>query len=279
VSALRDTAPQIGSLQSRLATLTDVLNGSRSDLDAALANLSTAVGEVQRFIAAVRDPTAEQIARLANVTQNLVDHKLDIENILHVAPNAFANGYNIYNPDTGSAIGSFVFNNFSNPVQLFCGAIGAVANVTAPETGKLCGQYLGPALRVFNFAYLPVPLNPYLAKSASPENILYSEPRLAPGGEGPKPGPPELPPAVSAYTGLNDDVPPPAGYGQPPAVGPGPSAPDHLPAAPSPALYPGAPIPPAPQGWQDMVLPAEAPPVPVDPQSTPPPPAAGTPGS
>jgi virulence factor Mce-like protein len=279
VSALRDTAPQIASLQNRLAALTDVLNGGRSDLDAALANLSTAVGEVQRFIRGVRDPAAEQIARLADVTQNLVDHKLDIENILHVAPNAFANGYNIYNPDTGSAIGSFVFNNFSNPVHLFCNAIGALENVTASETGKLCAEYLGPALRLFNFGYLPVPLNPYLAKSASPENIRYSEPGLAPGGAGPKPGPPEMPPAISAYTGQNGDVPPPAGYGQPPAVGPGPSAPDHLPATPSPALYPGAPIPLAPQSWQDMVLPAGPPPAPVDPQATPPPPAAGPPGS
>jgi virulence factor Mce-like protein len=279
VSALRDTAPQIASLQNRLATLTDVLNGSRSDLDAALANLSTAVGEVQRFIAGVRDPAAEQVTRLANVTQNLVDHKLDIENILHVAPNAFANGYNIYNPDTGSAIGSFVFNNFSNPVALFCDAIGALENVTAGETGKLCAEYLGPALRLFNFGYLPVPLNPYLAKSASPENIVYSDPKLAPGGEGPKPGPPEMPPAVSAYTGRNGDVSPPAGYGQPPAFGPGPSAPDHLPAAPSPALYPGAPVPPAPQSWQNMVLPPGPPAAPVDPQAAPPPPVAGTPGS
>jgi hypothetical protein len=265
-------------LQNRLATLTEVLNGSRSDLDAALVNLSTAVGEVQRFVAGVRDPATEQIARLANVTQNLVDHKLDIENILHVAPNAFANGYNIYNPDTGSAIGSFLFNNFSNPVSLFCGAIGATENVTATETGKLCGLYLGPALRVLNFDYLPVPLNPYLAKSASPENIVYSDPRLAPGGAGEPPLPPGLPPAVSAYTGLNGDVPPPAGYGQPPAVRPGPSAPDQLPAAPSPALFPGAPIPAAPQSWHDMVLPPQAPP--ADPQATPPPaPVAGIPGS
>jgi len=30
---------------------------------------------VQRFIAGSRDQTSEQIARLANVTQNLVDHQ------------------------------------------------------------------------------------------------------------------------------------------------------------------------------------------------------------
>ena len=161
--------------------------------------------------------------------------------------------------------------NFSNPVQLVCSAIGAVENATAPETAKLCAQYLGPVLRLLNFNELPFPFNAYLMKSASPENIIYSEPNLAPGGAGPKPGPPEIPPAVSAYTGLNNDVPPPPGYGQPPAVAPGPSAPSHLPAPPSPALYPGAPVPappavspaapaPAPKTLPEMLLPAEGPP-------------------
>jgi virulence factor Mce-like protein len=63
VSALRDSAPQIVSFQNRLATLTSVLNGSRSDLDAALTNLSTAVVDVQRFVKGSRDQTSEQIAR------------------------------------------------------------------------------------------------------------------------------------------------------------------------------------------------------------------------
>ena len=274
VSALRDSAPQIVSFQNRLATLTSVLNGSRSDLDAALTNLSTAVVDVQRFVKGSRDQTSEQIARLADVTQNLVDHKMALQNILHVAPNAFANGYNIYNPDTGDAIGTFAFNNFSNPVALICSAIGAVENVTATETGKLCAEYLGPALRSINFNYLPFPINPYLTKSFSPQNLIYSEPGLAPGGPGGSPMPPDLPPAVSAYTGLNGDSPPPPGYGQPPLIAPGPSAPDHLPAAPSPALFW-----PPPSSWQGMLLPGQAPPPPAGPPAAPGAPAEGRPGS
>ncbi|MGO9224150.1 MCE family protein [Mycobacterium sp.] len=262
VTALRDSNSQIVSFQNRLATLTSVLDESRSDLDAALKDLSFAVGEVRRFIAGSRDQTAEAIQRLANVTQNLVDHQRDLEQVLHISPTAFANAYNVYNPDTGSALGGFALTNFSNPVQLVCSAIGAVQNATAPETAKLCGQYLGPVLRLLNFNELPIPFNMYLMKSASPENIIYSEPNLAPGGAGPKPGPPEIPPTVSAYTGLNNDVAPPPGYGQPPAVAPGPSAPSHLPAPPSPALYPGAPVPtpPAPRTLPEMLLPAEGPP-------------------
>jgi phospholipid/cholesterol/gamma-HCH transport system substrate-binding protein len=207
VTTLRGSNQQIVQFENRLTTLSSVLNDSRTDLDAALSNLSVAVGEVQRFVAGTRDKTAEQIQRLANVTQVLVDHRMDVENILHAAPTAFANGYNIYNPNTPGAMGSFIINNFSNPTQFLCGAIGAVENVTAAETGKLCGQYLGPGLRTANFNYLPIPTNLILQQIATPGKIIYAEPRLAPGGEGPSPTPPESPPAVSAYTGLNESAP------------------------------------------------------------------------
>jgi phospholipid/cholesterol/gamma-HCH transport system substrate-binding protein len=207
VTTLRDSNQQIVRFQNRLTTLSSLLDDSRSDLDAALSNLSIAAGEVQRFVAGSRDKAGEQLQRLANVTQTLVDHRMDVENILHAAPTAFANGYNIYNPNTPGAMGSFIINNLSNPVQFLCGAIGAAENVTAVETGKLCGQYLGPGLRTANFNYLPFPNNPILQQIATPGKIIYAEPRLAPDGEGPRPTPPEGPPAVSAYTGLNDSAP------------------------------------------------------------------------
>jgi virulence factor Mce-like protein len=259
VTTLRDSTQQIVSFQNRLATITSVLNDSRSDLDAALRDLPVAVAEVQRFIAGSRDQTSEQIQRLANVTQNLVDHRTDLENLLHAAPSGIANGYNVYNPDTGTPVGSIVLNNYSNPVQTFCGMIGAVENVTSAETAKLCAQYLGPALRLLNLNYLPIPTDPYLRKSADPGNLIYSDPALAPGGAGAPPGPPETPPGVSAYTGIGD-VPPPAGYGQRPAVAPGANAPSHLPADPSPALYPGAPLPTPPRSIGDLLLPGGSPP-------------------
>ncbi|MBB5166421.1 MCE family protein [Mycobacterium sp. AZCC_0083] len=258
VTTLRDSTQQIVSFQNRLATITSVLNDSRSDIDAALSDLSVAVGEVQRFIAGSRDQTSEQIQRLGSVTQNLVDHRIDLENVLHAAPNAIANGYNIYNPDTGTAVGSIVLNNFSNPVQFFCSMIGAVENVTATESGKLCAQYLGPALALLSFNYSPAPINPYLRKSASPANLIYTDPALAPGGAGASPSPPETPPAVSAFTG-DGDAPPPPGYGLGPAWGPGQLT-DHLPAAPSPAVYPGAPGPDAAASVRDLLLPESSPP-------------------
>lgn len=267
VTALRDSSTQIVEFQHRLASVTTVVDGARSDLDAALTNLSSAVGEVRRFVAGARDQTVEQMQRLTNVTQNLVDNKLKLENVLHVAPNAIGNGYNIYNPDSGTAVGAFAMANFANPVSVVCSAIAAVKNATAAESAKLCAQYLGPALSLLNFNYLPMPMNLYLKKAPSPENLVYTDPKLAPGGTGGKTGTQVESPAVSAYTGAGD-VAPPAGWGAPPGP-PGGYAPNGLPADPAPALFPGAPIPPgAPSHTptvQDLLLPAEAAPAPAVP--------------
>jgi phospholipid/cholesterol/gamma-HCH transport system substrate-binding protein len=262
VSALRDSKQQIVMFQNRLASLTSVVDNSRSDLDAALSDLSVAIGEVQRFVAGSRAQTTEQVRSLAAVTQNLADSKMPLQNILHVAPNAIANYLNIYYPPTGGVSGAFSFVNFANPVYFVCGMIGAVANTTAPETAKLCEQYLGPALKLLRFNNLPLPINPYLRPSPSPERLIYTDPKLAPGGAGPGDAP-EPPPAVSAYTGIGD-VPPPPGYGGAglPPMPHGLYGHDEVPATPSPALFPGAPIPGPPNiqpgaapSVQDMLLP------------------------
>ena len=171
VSALRDSKDQIVLFENRLATLTSVLDDNRSDLDAALKNLSVAITEVQRFVAGTRNQTAEQIQRLGNLTQVLVDNRLAFENVLHITPNAIANFNNIYYPNGGSVTGAFSLVNFSNPVQAICGMIGAVENTTAPETAKLCAQYFGPALRLLNINELPIPINAYLRPAINPDRI------------------------------------------------------------------------------------------------------------
>jgi hypothetical protein len=225
-------------------------------LDAALTDLSSATGEVQRFIAGSRDQTAEQIARLADLTQILVDNKMALQNVLHVAPNAIANGYNDYDPDVGNIRGGVGVQNFSNPTYAYCSQFGALETNTGVETGKLCGLYLSPALKVFNpllmfnFNYLPLPVNPLLAPAFDSKNVIYTEDRLKPNGEGPKLAPPELPPAVSAYRGLpgyTPDAPPP-----PPPPGRIPGA-----AMPEPPPVSVTPEPPAPANVPDMLLPAQ----------------------
>lgn len=245
ITALRDSNTQIVQFQDRLATLTSVIDGSRSDLDAAVRNVSDIIADVQRFVRGTRDQTVEQIQRLNNVTQNLVDNRKNLEQVLHVAPTAIANQYNIFDPRTGGATGVFVLSNLSNPKLLLCGMIGAIENVTAPTTGKVCNQTLGPALDSVSLNYLPFPFNPVLTSDPPPEDLIYSDPALAPGGSG-TPAPPEAMPTVSAYTG-SGDVPAPPGYG--PAPGPPPDLQGMLlPAGPLPAEAPDPPPAPPSEG-------------------------------
>ena len=201
--------------QNRLASLTSVVNDSRSDLDAALSDLSVALGEVQRFVAGSRNQAirADQQPGRAS-PRSWSTTASAVENVLHIAPNAIANYQNIYYPHSGGVSGAFSLSNFANPVYFFCGLIGAIENTTAPETAKLCAQYLGPALRLLNFNNLPFPINLYLRPAPKPENIIYTDPKLAPGGAGPGDAPEPLP-SVSAYTGAGD-IPPPPGWGAPP---------------------------------------------------------------
>ncbi|KUH99363.1 MCE family protein [Mycobacterium sp. IS-3022] len=273
VTALRDSNEQIVQFQDRFATLTSVVDDSRSDLDAALRNLSDVVGETTRFIRGTRDQTTEQIQRLANVTQNLVENRMALENVLHIAPHSIANAVNMFDPRTGAASGVFVLNNLSNPVWAFCGMIGALQNVTSPTTGKLCAQYLGPGLRTASINNVPFPFSLFLTSNPPPYMLRYSEPELMPGAGGPPDDQPEPPPAVSAYTGVGD-VPPPPGWGAPP---PPPAIP------PAPLAVPASPGPPT---LQDMLLPAErsnpqAPPAPsnspAQPTAAPPVPHGGGP--
>ena len=195
VTMLRSSGAQVVQFQDRLATLTNVLDSSRTNLDAALTNLAEAVVTVQDFVAQTRDKTSEQVQHLSAVTQTLVDRRMDLEQLLHVAPNAIANTYNMFDPQMGTPTGVFTLANLANPVQFLCGAVGAVENVTAPEAAKLCAQYFGPALNTVSLNALPFPVNPFLAKNPGPEKLIYTDPSLMPGTPPPPPsgGLPDVP--------------------------------------------------------------------------------------
>ena len=62
---------------------------------------------------------------MADLTQILVDNKMAVKNVLHMAPNELANGYNDYDPDVGNVRGGVEIQTLTNPTQLFCGHIGA----------------------------------------------------------------------------------------------------------------------------------------------------------
>jgi hypothetical protein len=165
---------------------------------------------------------------------------MDLEQVLHVAPTSLVNTYNMFDPRTGAASGTFLLANTANLDSLLCGMITSLANITAPETGKLCSQTLGPTLNTVSLNTLPVPFNPVQLGVPPWQQMIYSEAKLRPGAEGPGPREPEMAPAISAYTGLPGDTP---GADWPPVPGATGSTPppDSLPApgsAPAPLPLP-----------------------------------------
>ena len=186
--------------QNRLASLTSVVNDSRSDLDAALSDLSVALGEVQRFVAGSREPDLRADPAVWPASPRSWSTTAWLSRTSCTSRRTRSPTTRTSTTRTPARVtGAFSLSNFANPVYFFCGLIGAVENTTAPETAKLCAQYLGPALRLLNFNNLPFPINPYLRPALNPENIIYTDPKLAPGGAGPGDAPEPLPIGVGVH--------------------------------------------------------------------------------
>ncbi len=178
--ALRDSKQQIVVFQNRLASLTSVVNSSRSDLDAALSDLSIAHrrgATLRRRQPRARPPSRSRALRA--VTQNLVDNELDAgERVLQSHRTRSPTTHNIYYPHTGARDrGDSRCANFANPVYFVCGMIGGVAEHHRARDGETVRRsYLGPALQ---------PAQPQQSAAADqlrtcgprprPQNIIYTD--------------------------------------------------------------------------------------------------------
>ncbi|MGV8871312.1 MAG: MCE family protein [Rhodococcus sp. (in: high G+C Gram-positive bacteria)] len=181
-TALAQSSAQIEDFQVNLASVSGTLNDSGAALDSSVKELDAALEDVRRFVADNTDALDKQVATVADVTTVLTDRRNEIERILHTAPTALSNYYNIYSPLQGTFAGSLALQNFANPVDFACGAITGLANATSDQGANLCAQYLGPVLSNLAVNYLPISTAGFTGVRADPNQIFYSEPELAPGG-------------------------------------------------------------------------------------------------
>lgn len=179
-SALKGSSEQMAQFNRDLADVTSVLADSDDELANAIDGVDAVLEEVTSFVADNRDGVANAVSQLASVTTALKESQPDIEQLLHVGPNAFANFYNIYQPAQGTLTGALSVTQFQNPIQFICGAIQAASQEGARESARRCAQYLGPVLKNIAFNYPPVGTNPIRSVQMRPEQIDYSEGRLRP---------------------------------------------------------------------------------------------------
>ncbi|MFE6864089.1 MCE family protein [Nocardia sp. NPDC057668] len=179
VDVLSKSNDQIVQFGGRLASVTDVLAGVSSDLGAGLDNLDTAVRDVERFIDSRGGALTEDLERLNDVVQLLVDKKPQIEQVLHSGPTALVNFYQIYKPATGSLTGYPVFTNFADPLSFLCGGVKALEANDSDRSADLCATYLAPVMQQMAINYPALMLGPATSAGATPDQLVYSTPDVA----------------------------------------------------------------------------------------------------
>lgn len=227
VSALESSQDLMRQLNQNLASTTGLLADDPNEVGNVVDSLNDVVGDVQSFVADNRETLGTTTDRLAPITTALNQSLDDLKQTLHIAPNAFQNFLNIYQPAQGALTGALAFNNFSNPIQFICGAVQAASRLGAEQSAKLCVQYLAPIIKNRQFNFPPLGENLFVGAQARPNEITYSEDWLRPDYVPPPAGSPPgsgapLPPAGAPFT-----------HFEPPAANP-PGAPPFVPVAPPP---------------------------------------------
>lgn len=187
VEALSMSGDHLVSLHDRLAAVTGVLDANRDEMGAALAGLDTALVDVEGFVRENRDVIDATVDRTSVLAETLATQRDGIAQVLHVAPTALSNLQSIYQPAHNTVVSALALTNFANPAQFICSALAAAEQVDAHTGSELCVQYLGPILPLLTMDYPPVRINPTRGVGALPDQLVYSEPGLAPAA------PPSIP--------------------------------------------------------------------------------------
>ena len=148
----------------------------------AVADLNAVVGDVQRLRRRQPRGAGHDVGQ-AGVGHHRpsTDSLDDIKQMLHVAPNAFQNFVNIYQPAQGALTGVLALNNFANPITFLCGAIQAASRLGAEQSAKLCVQYLAPIIKNRQYNFLPIGQNPFVGAAGPAERDHLQRGLDAPG--------------------------------------------------------------------------------------------------
>lgn len=187
VTALRSSDDLVDEFTRRLASVSTILNDNRTNLAAALADLDQAAGQVADFVQRNRDGLRTSVDNLGQVTSVLASQRGQLENILHTAPTALSNFYNIYDPASGSLTGALAASNIQSPAEMVCSGMAAASSATPEQANSQCKQYLGPLLNLVATNYPPVGVNPVVRQGGAPRRNTTDGPRLPVPAQ---PGPP-----------------------------------------------------------------------------------------
>jgi phospholipid/cholesterol/gamma-HCH transport system substrate-binding protein len=180
VSALHDSSGLLQELNENLASVTALLANDPDEVGHAISELNAVVGDTTSFIAENREALGTTTDKLSSISQAVVDSLDDIKQTLHIAPNAFQNFINIYQPAQSALSGEMAITNFANPISFLCGAIQAASRLGNEQSAKLCVQYLAPIIKNRQYNFPPLGENFLVGASARPNEVTYSEDWMRP---------------------------------------------------------------------------------------------------
>jgi phospholipid/cholesterol/gamma-HCH transport system substrate-binding protein len=195
VTALQSSQDLLRQLNQNLAAVTGLLANDPNEIANAIRDVNSVVGELTTFVAANKETIGTTSDKLASVSTALNQSLDDVKQTLHIAPTAFQNFVNIYQPAQGALTGALAVNQFANPIEFICGAIQAASRLGAEQSAKLCVQYLAPIIKNRQFNFPPLGQNVVVGTQARPNEITYSEDWMRPDYVPPQPPPPPAAPA------------------------------------------------------------------------------------
>ena len=177
INALSKSNEQIVQFSGHLASVSQVLADSSTNLDDTLGTLNQALSDVRGFLADNNSALISQVDKLSQLTKLFADQHDDLEQLLHVTPNGLANFYNIYDPAQGTATGLLSLPNFANPVQFICGGVFEGSLYTDNiKRAEICRERMAPVLRRLAMNYPPILLHPINTMTAYKGQIIYDTP-------------------------------------------------------------------------------------------------------
>jgi phospholipid/cholesterol/gamma-HCH transport system substrate-binding protein len=227
VDALSSSNEQLVQFSGHVASVSQVLADSSTDLDVTLGTLNHALRDVRGFLHDNNDVLIGQVNKLADVSQVLSDESENLEQVLHVTPNGLANFYNIYEPAQGTVSGLLSVPNFGNPVQFICGGTFDVgANPDNFKRAEICKERMGPVMRRWAMNFPPLLFHPINSITAYKGQIIYDTPETEAKAQTPvpylqwQPAPGVTPPDPDDVSALLVPPPAPGQLGKPPGPPP-----------------------------------------------------------
>jgi phospholipid/cholesterol/gamma-HCH transport system substrate-binding protein len=160
-TALAKSDTQVREFNAQLASVSEQLDGERTELGAALRSLSLALAQVASFVKQNRGELVSNVDALTDITGILVKQKDALEQVLAMAPLALSNLNLAYNPSSGTLDTRDVAASGSDPAMAAC-AVLALTDKLGGTLRQQCGEVVNTMAQCN--ASIPGPLKDLLGK-------------------------------------------------------------------------------------------------------------------